>query len=172
MITVHHESWVATLEISFPETWQKIRFFSVGKKSFLGGMSKWLQYYIGVVRQMITVLHKGWSDKWSRYTMNLGLLHEEYHFHRLDKKSDFFQLVKNHFWRVCQNDYNFTWGVLDRVSKAENSYNSRCEGIYLRLKTFFNTHCSLLGNILTIGRHYEQIYEDLRYKLFPYVSTV
>ena len=23
MITVHHESWVATLEISFPETWQK-----------------------------------------------------------------------------------------------------------------------------------------------------
>ena len=48
MITVHHESWVATLEISFPETWQK--------------------------------------------------------------KSDFYQLVKNNFWGVCQNYYNFTWG--------------------------------------------------------------
>ena len=47
MITVHHESWVATLEISIPETW---------------------------------------------------------------KKSTFYQLVKNHFWVVCQNDYNFTEG--------------------------------------------------------------
>ena len=34
-----------------------------------GGVSKWLQYYIGVVRKMITVLHKGWSDKWLRYTI-------------------------------------------------------------------------------------------------------
>ena len=47
MLTVHHESWVATLEISIPETW---------------------------------------------------------------KKSNFYQLVKNHFWGVCQNYYNFTWG--------------------------------------------------------------
>ena len=48
MITVHHESLVATLEISFPETWQQ--------------------------------------------------------------KSDFYQLVKNNFWGVCQNYYNFTEG--------------------------------------------------------------
>ena len=50
MITVYHESWVVTLGILFPKTWQKNIFFSVGKKSFLGGMSKWLQLYIGGVR--------------------------------------------------------------------------------------------------------------------------
>ena len=72
MITVYHESWVVTLGILFPKTWQKNIFFSVGKKSFLGGMSKWLQLYIGGVRpndnsvtrgrgdaQMITILHRG-----------------------------------------------------------------------------------------------------------------
>ena len=54
--------------------------------------------------KMITVLHKGWSDKWLQYTMNLWLLHEEYHFHRLQ----IFSVGKNHFWRVCQNDYSIT----------------------------------------------------------------
>ena len=42
--------------------------------------------------------------------MNLGLLHQKYHFQRLDKKSDFYQLVKNNFWGACQNYYNFTQG--------------------------------------------------------------
>ena len=46
MITVHHESRVITLGISFHST--KNHTFSVGKKSFLGGMSK-----------MITILHGG-----------------------------------------------------------------------------------------------------------------
>ena len=50
MIIVYHESWVVTLGILFPKTWQKNILFSVGKKSFLGGMSKWLQLYIGGVR--------------------------------------------------------------------------------------------------------------------------
>ena len=36
--------------------------------------------------------------------MNLWLLHEEYHFHRLQ----IFSVGKNHFWRVCQNDYSIT----------------------------------------------------------------
>ena len=53
---------------------------------------------------MITVLHKGWSDKWLRYIMNLWLLHEEYHFHRLQ----IFSVGKNLFWRVCQNDKSIT----------------------------------------------------------------
>ena len=59
MITIHHESWVATLGISFPEI--KNQIFSFGKKSFLGGnanmiislhregTAKGLQYYIGGV---------------------------------------------------------------------------------------------------------------------------
>ena len=38
----------------------KKHIFSVGKKSFLGGMSKWLQLYIGGgYGEMITVLHRG-----------------------------------------------------------------------------------------------------------------
>ena len=55
MITVYHESWDVTLGIFFP----KKHIFSVGKKSFLGGMSKRLQLYIGGYGQMITVLHRG-----------------------------------------------------------------------------------------------------------------
>ena len=50
IITVYPESWVVTLGIIFPKTWQKNIFFSVGKKSFLGVMSKRLQLYIGGVR--------------------------------------------------------------------------------------------------------------------------
>ena len=57
---VYHESWVITLGISFPKNWQKNIFFSVGKKSFLGGRSKWLQLYLGGYGQMITVLHRGY----------------------------------------------------------------------------------------------------------------
>ena len=56
MITAYHEIWVFTLGISFPKNWQKNIFFSVGKKSFLGGMSKWLQ-----------LLHKGGTAKWLQY---------------------------------------------------------------------------------------------------------
>ena len=48
MITVHHESWVATLEIT-KRLDKEVKFFSVGKKSFLGVMSKLLQLYIGGV---------------------------------------------------------------------------------------------------------------------------
>jgi len=40
MITAYHEFWVFTLAISFTKNKQKNIFFSVGKKSFLGGMSK------------------------------------------------------------------------------------------------------------------------------------
>ena len=38
---------------------KKIRFFSFGKKSFLGSISIWLYLYIGGYGQMITVLHRG-----------------------------------------------------------------------------------------------------------------
>ena len=72
MITVYHESWVVTLGILFPKTWQKNIFFSVGKKSFLGGMSKWLQLYIGGYSQMITVLHGAGMPKWLQYYMGGG----------------------------------------------------------------------------------------------------
>ena len=32
-----------------------------------GGLSKWLQYYIGVGQQMVTVLHRGALAKWLQY---------------------------------------------------------------------------------------------------------
>ena len=47
MITVHHESLVATLEIFD----KKNKFPSVDKKSFVGVMSKLLQLYRGGVRR-------------------------------------------------------------------------------------------------------------------------
>ena len=83
MIKVFNESWVITLGISFPSTWQQIHIFSDGKKSFLGryvkmiislhrgGTAKWLQYYMGGYAQMITILQRGGGvsrdpQKWLR----------------------------------------------------------------------------------------------------------
>ena len=55
---------------------KKIKFLSVGKKSFLGGMSKLLQLYRGGYGEMITVLHRGDRDmpKWLQYYMGGGSL--------------------------------------------------------------------------------------------------
>ena len=55
MIMVYPESWLITFGVSIDFT--KKLDFSVGKKSFLGGMSKWLQLYLGGYGQMITVLN-------------------------------------------------------------------------------------------------------------------
>ena len=53
-----------------------------------GGLSNWLQYYIGVIWQMITVYYESWVN---------ALQIEEYHFQGLDKNILFFQSVKSHF---------------------------------------------------------------------------
>ena len=48
----------------------------------------------GVSSQMITVLHKGVLEI---ITTNIGISHQEYHFHRLDKKNDIFSDGKKSF---------------------------------------------------------------------------
>ena len=80
---------------------------------------------------MITVLHRdgpandygitwGWCVKSLRYTMNLGLLHQKYHFQRLDKKIRFLsvgkkvisggyaKLLQLYIRGVRRNDYSIT----------------------------------------------------------------
>ena len=73
-----------------------------------GGLAKWLQYYIGVVRQMITVLRRGGLANDYGIPWILGYYIRNIISKDLTKKTYFFQLVKSHFWEVCQNDYNFT----------------------------------------------------------------
>ena len=75
-----------------------------------GGLAKWLQYYIGVVRQMITVLIRrgglanDYGIPWILGYYIRNIISKDL----TKKKTYFFQLVKSHFWEVCQNDYNFT----------------------------------------------------------------
>ena len=58
MITVHHESWFATLEISFPETSQKNQiFFQLVKNHFWGLSQNHCNSTEGGYGEMITVLH-------------------------------------------------------------------------------------------------------------------
>ena len=75
-----------------------------------GGLAKWLQYYIGVVRHMITVLHSGcvlndYGTPWIFGCYIRNIISRD-----LTRKLNFYQLVKKHFWGVCQNYYNFTEG--------------------------------------------------------------
>ena len=62
MITVHHESWVATLEISFPETWQqKSDFYSSNNFYLILGMlilrieniTQWLRIWRGLYSESV-----------------------------------------------------------------------------------------------------------------------
>ena len=55
-----------------------------------GGLSKWLQYYIGVVRQMITVLHRGDVANDYGITWILGYYIRNFISLEMTKKSDFF----------------------------------------------------------------------------------
>ena len=59
MITVHHESWVATLEISIPETWKKSNFYQLVKNHFWGVCQNDYNFTEGGYGEMITVLHRG-----------------------------------------------------------------------------------------------------------------
>ena len=87
-----------------------------------GGLAKWLQYYIGVVRQMITVLHGGGVSNDYGTPWILGCYIRNIISRDLTKKSDFFSVGKKSFLGVrskslqlyrggiCPNDYNITWG--------------------------------------------------------------
>ena len=59
IITVHHESWVATLEISIPETWKKSNFYQLVKNHFWGVCQNDYNFTEGGYGEMITVLHRG-----------------------------------------------------------------------------------------------------------------
>ena len=70
MITVYPESWVVTLGILFPKTWQKNIFFSCQK------------VISGRYVKTITTLHRGGTAKW----------------------------LQHYIGGVCPNNYNITWG--------------------------------------------------------------
>ena len=58
--------------------------------------------------QMITVLHRGGVSNDYDTPWILGCYIRNIISRDLTKKSDFYQLVKNNFWGLCQNYYNFT----------------------------------------------------------------
>ena len=74
MITVHHESWVATLEISIPETWKKSNFYQLVKNHFWGVCQNDYNFTEGGYSKMITVLHRGGMPKWLQYYIGGGSL--------------------------------------------------------------------------------------------------